>query len=250
MVLLSIFGILTPSNLSSKWKGYKNKIDSLEYSRLSPFHILFVTVTPFQEDLNPKELHRGRWGIPCSNIGACLSTSWWKYVGSKGWQVKSWTSSASLKEFRSMIKFILNEYFHLWGKINWAQVDSIVTLELGNQWFPELAGPGIELQVLKPFELSYLKILERLKLISILKRVKKRVNDGILSFSSYLSDPPCDMLSTHHLQFSFQCNITVYSNHHLPLYVVKQHSLFPRILKQKNLCHPEIDFFLFHSLQN
>jgi len=79
---------------------------------------------------------------------------------------------------------------------------------------------------------------------------KKRVNDGILSFSSYLSDPPCDMLSTHHLQFDFQCNITVYSNHHLPLYVVIHQSHFSKAFEAEKTLSPRNWFFLFHSCQN
>ncbi|KNZ59224.1 putative signal peptide protein [Puccinia sorghi] len=89
----------------------------------------------------------------------------------------------------------------------WAQmVSSLVTSDSLDWLVQEL--------IFKTFVLSYLKIIERLKLRSILTRLKNRVN-GLL-FRSSLSHPTCDMLSTHHLQFNFKFNIMLYSNPHLP----------------------------------
>ncbi|KNZ45312.1 hypothetical protein VP01_826g2 [Puccinia sorghi] len=48
--------------------------------------------------------------------------------------------------------------------------------------------------------------------------------NGLLSLRSSLSHLPCDILSTHHIQFNFKHNIMLYSNHHLHKYMGVHHS--------------------------
>ena len=118
-VLLSRFEIPKPSKLSSNLKRLKKSI-SIACNIQEHLHITSHAwnYPPTKRFSIPKNYMDVVGKSPAPILGPVFLLLDAKNGGSKGLQLKIWTSPASLKELRNILQCILKQEFHLWGKIS------------------------------------------------------------------------------------------------------------------------------------
>ena len=103
-MLLSSFKIPTPSKLSSTLKRIQQQDKNPVWFKIISITNLPCDITPRGGLLLLKQLHGCGGEIPCSNLGAFISTSLCKGGVLKGFQVKIFPSSVSIKKIKSMLR--------------------------------------------------------------------------------------------------------------------------------------------------